>query len=417
MRVAILGHGVIGGGVSRILTLDQDSFFQKTGRKIELSAICTIDPKEDSEMYRKYPHLFRDASEVFSDSNIEIVCETIGGDGIAFELVKKAIRSGKHVVTANKKMIARHFLELHSLANEHNVSLFYEAAVGGGIPLLSTICNGLSGDLITNMEGVINGTTNFILTEMEKTGNDFSEILQDTQKKGFAEADPTDDIEGFDASYKLSILMSLAFHTYIPAEDIPTKGISCVKSVDFQYAHVLGKTIKLVASAKKTKEGIFAEVCPALFSQQSRIAKVGGVLNGLNLKGKYNTIGNFLSGEGAGRFPTAAAIVSDILSLAKGEKNNIPSFSEGTLISPPESSWYLRFSVQDKPGIVGDIGTILGKYGISLDTVYQFDPHKNPAHFMVTTFPVAQNIFQNAYKELKNLDYNEEPPFIMPIRG
>ncbi len=416
IKIAIFGHGNIGGGVSRILLDDTHSLSRKTGKNITLSAICTPKPQEDAQIYKSHPELFRDADDILSDPEISIICETIGGDTVALDLVKKALQQKKHVVTANKKMIARHFTQLHNLAKKNGVFLLYEAAVGGGIPMLQVAQSGLAGDSITEVEGILNGTTNFILTKMEETNAEFNDVLVQAQELGYAEADPTDDVEGFDAAYKLSILVALTLGVHISPKKIPTQGITSLRQADFKYAKTLGKKIKLVASAKKIDNQVFARVCPVLFPIESRIAKTDGVINAVNFIGKYNTVGNFLSGEGAGRFPTAAAIISDIVLIARGGVPLSPETKEIKNILPASQSWYLRFSVYDRPGIVGEIATIFGKYNISIDAVHQIDHQESPAHFMVTTFPVSQEIFKKALKEISLLGCNTEAPFVMPLR-
>jgi homoserine dehydrogenase len=304
VKVGILGHGTIGGGVSRILLSDSDSLQQKSiGKELELTAIATKDPKTDEEFYKSHTHLFREADEILSDPEISIICETIGGNTIALEFVKKALQNGKHVVTANKKMIARHFCELNEIAKKNNVSLLYESAVGGGIPILSTITNGLAGDKTQKTEGILNGTTNFILSEMERTGADFGEVLKAAQNLGYAESDPTDDIEGFDAAYKLCILIALGFNTYISPDAIPTRGISELCASDFDYAAILGKRIKLIATAEKNQNGIFAEVCPMLVSRETRIAKTDGVLNAIHIRGKIQHRREFFERGRCGKIP------------------------------------------------------------------------------------------------------------------
>jgi homoserine dehydrogenase len=416
IKIAILGHGTIGGGVSRILLNNQKSLEQKAGKKLDLVAICTKDPEPDPEFVKDYGHLFCEAEEVFQNPDIDIVCETIGGDGIALQFVKQALSAGKNVVTANKKMIAKHFEELQQIANAKNASLFFEAAVGGGIPVLSTIRSGLSGDEITSIEGILNGTTNYILTEMEKKGVDFSDALADAQLKGFAEADPTDDIEGFDVAYKLAILINLAFGQSIELERIPREGVSRLSNADFRYAARINKRVKLLGRAQRNSDTeLSAEVGPVLLSQDSRIAQVDGVINAVNFIGTYNTVGNFVSGEGAGRFATAAAIVSDMVAIARNEQSHLPTLTPAQLQSNSEQAYYLRFLVNDRPGIVGDIGRIFGEHGVSIDAVEQATGQSEPVHFMVTTFPVEKAKFEAALAELNKADYNAEKPVVMPI--
>ncbi len=417
-KVAIFGHGIIGGGVSRILLADQANITARTGTSLELVAICTKDAELDSEIHDAYRHLFRDAEEVLADPEIDIICETIGGEGIALQFVKKALANGKKVVTANKKMIALHFAELAALAEEHNTQILFEAAVGGGIPLLSTITCGLSADPILSLGGILNGTTNYILTKMDHEGADFATVLSEAQTLGYAEADPTDDIEGFDVVYKLSILCALAFGVGIHPESISRTGIGGITATDFLYAKHFGGRIKLLASAQLHADGrLSAQVSPTLIVGNHRIAGVDGVLNAINLIGKYNTVGNFLSGEGAGRFATAAAIVSDMVALAQGTDKSIRPTKTITEVTAPKQAYYLRFRVTDRPGILGEICSIFGKHDISIDAVEQLGQQKtNPIHFALTTFPVENEQFKTALAEVATLDFNAEAPFYLPIR-
>lgn len=406
MRVAILGHGVVGGGVSRILLSEK--------KAATLAAICTLNPKEDS-LYSEYTELFRSFEEVLADSTIDIVVETIGGTGIALDMVQKSLRAKKNVVTANKEMIAKHFSELQNLAKENGVSLLFEASVGGGIPVLSAIEHGLVGDKIQKVEGILNGTTNYILTKMEREGVDFKTVLREAQDLGYAEADPTADVEGFDALYKLVILIALIFQKEIPFEEVSRQGITALKSCDFEYARRFGASIKLAALAEEKEGGVAAEVSPVLFSTKNPLSNVDGVLNAVLLLGKYNTAGNFLSGEGAGRFPTAAAIASNVIDIAQGGHSPSYSLESSSPLSFENRSYYLRFFVKDCSGIVGKIGTLFGKYGISLDAVDQIQGQEGNIHFAITTFSALSQDFQKAMVEIKACDFHLEDPLVLPI--
>lgn len=414
-KVAIFGHGTIGGGVSRILLTERERLQKEQNVDIELVAICTKDPEPDPQFLEEHEHLFAEADDIFARDDISIVCETIGGTGIAKTFVLNALNSGKHVVTANKKLIAEYFEELTETAQKNHVHLLYEAAVGGGIPLLSTISQGLSGDPIQKIEGIVNGTTNFILTDMDSSGTSFQESLTKAQQKGFAEADPTDDIEAYDAVSKLSLLIAKAFGKRIAPEKIPRLGISRIGIADFLYATILQKKIKLLAFAEKTENGIRAEVTPVLLPKSSPLARIDGVLNAVRLTGKYNTAGNMLVGEGAGRFPTAAALVSDMISLTHGLSFSHIQEEKTTCLSPEPRAYYLRFVVHDRPGIVGEIGTIFGKYGISIDSVHQAEGQEGTIHFMMTTFPVTWEVFEQARKEGEACSFHAKPPLILPL--
>jgi len=405
-KVALLGHGIVGGGVSRIL-MDRGA---KLG--MELVAICTKNPEADFSS----SHLLADAEEIWKNPEITLVFECIGGVGVAYQFVKKALSSGKSVVTANKEMVAKHFEELQKLAAENGVFLLFEAAVGGGIPILSAIRAGLGAENITEMTGILNGTTNFILTKMEEEGTDFAEALTMAQSLGYAEADPTADIEGFDVLYKLIILSAVGFGVLPAIEDIPRMGISRLLGIDFEYARGFGGKIKLVGMAKKTANGIFAEVSPVIFPQYSRLATTNGVLNAIEIRGCENTAGNFLSGEGAGRAPTACAMVSDAITITRGRPilRELPTSQQ--IHSTWDQAFYARFCVLDRPGIVGEIGSVFGRHGISLDAILQLPRQTGEKiHFALTTFSAPRGNFFSAMRELEKADFNAELPLFFPI--
>lgn len=416
-RVAIFGHGVIGGGVSRILLNDREQILARTGVDLELAAICTKDADADPEIFSAHRALFREPDEVLADPSISIISETIGGNGIALEFVRRALTSGKHVVTANKKLVALSYSELSALATKHHSQLLFEAAVGGGIPILSTITDGLAGDKITEVEGILNGTTNYILSAMAEGSKDFATALAEAQQLGYAEADPTDDIRGFDTAYKLSILCALVFKRYLPPDHIDRTGITGLLPADFSYARHFGGKIKLLARAALENGRLMAQVSPALVRGNARLAATDGVLNAINLIGTYNTVGNFLAGEGAGRLPTAAAIVSDLIAIAKGT-TTIPSpLLEAEETGLPEQAYFLRFVVHDRPGILGEICTVFGRHGISIDAVEQSGGQTtSEIHFALTTFPVAHAEFAAALTEVSGMGFNALPPFVLPVR-
>jgi len=414
--VAILGHGTIGGGVSRILISDKDSIAKKNNVDLELRAICDTDPEKDTEFFGEFPKIFKKFSEIINDPKIEIIVETIGGNGIAREFVEKALQKGKNIVTANKEMISKNFLNLQNLTEKNNRKILFEAAVGGGIPILSSILSGICGDQIWQIDGILNGTTNFIISEMEKSGEDFSKILKIAQDKGYAEGNPANDIDGIDAAHKLSILIALAFGKYFPPEEIKTTGISKLQKYDFWYAEKLDKKIKLIATTKKINGKIMAKVSPTLISKKYRISKIDGVLNALNLNGIYNPIGNFLSGEGAGRFPTAAAIVSDVINIATDRAPKIPKLEKAEILSNEEIEFFIRFLVFDRPGILGKIGSIFEKFKISINSVEQLPINENPLPFAVTTKKTNSENFNAAIEEIKKLDFNAQSPMFCEMR-
>lgn len=408
MKVAILGHGVIGGGVSRIILEDLKY-------TLELKAICDIKPELDIDFYKNHKNLFKSFEEIINDKEIDIVCETIGGGGIALDFVKQALKKGKHVVTANKKMIALHIEELLKLSEENNVHLLFEAAIGGGIPIISTIKNGLSGDKIESITGILNGTTNYILTSMEKNKMSFDDALKEAQNLGYAEQDPTDDIENFDSVYKLKILIALVFGKNIDPDLITRFGMSNLTQYDIEYAKKINKKIKVLAKAYKSGEKIFAEVSPVFISTEKRIAKIDGVINAVEIKGKYNTVGNFISGEGAGRFPTAAAICSDLLSINNKTAYKINNLEQCNDLEKEENSYYVRFFVKEKIGIIAKISKVFAENNISIKTLDQTVLKNNDVYFSVTTIKTTRKNIEESIKEISKMDFNIEKPIFLPI--
>lgn len=314
INVAVLGYGVVGSGVVEVIKKNRLSIAQKAGDEIRVKKILDIRDFSDSP---DKDLLTKNAEEVFGDPEIDVVVETIGGAKIAYDFTKRAILLGKHVVTSNKELVATHGPELLLLAKENRVNYLFEASVGGGIPIIRPLNQCLAANEINGITGILNGTTNYILTQMKRAGKDFAEALKEAQQNGYAEADPTADIEGHDACRKIAILSSIAYNEFVDYKNIYTEGITKLSLTDMQYAEAMGSVIKLIALSRKLENGkIAARVTPAMVSNSHPIANVEDVFNAIVVKG--DAIGEAMFyGRGAGKLPTASAVVADIIDIAK----------------------------------------------------------------------------------------------------
>ncbi len=364
------------------------------------------------------PDLFTtDPAEVIGDPEIDIVIEALGGERPAFDFIKEAMGRGKHVVTSNKEVMAKHFPEFLSLAKEKGVDILYEASVGGGIPLIAPFKQDLLANKISAIYAIINGTTNYILTRMAAEGLDFSSALKQAQELGYAEADPTNDIEGIDAAYKLAILATLAFHTGVRPDDVYREGISRLSSRDFRYARELGYEIKLLAIAKEKDGSIEVRVHPVFLPQDLLLAKVDGVYNAVQVEG--DLVGRILFyGQGAGASPTSSAVIADVIDLAQRINLGVNITPRLRLdptkrikpISEIETRYYLRMSTVDRPGVLAKISKILGDNMISISSVIQKESEVSAdvAEIVLMTYPAAERAMQKAMGEMERLDVVRE---------
>jgi homoserine dehydrogenase len=382
VRIGLLGLGTIGAGVVKLLEAQRPILEERAGCRLVLAAIADTDltrPREGLDLARL--PLTADAGRVLGDPSIDVVIELIGGLEPARTFILKALASGKHVVTANKALLAHHGAELYEEARRRGVMLAFEAAVAGGIPLIRALKEGLVANRILSVFGIVNGTSNYILSKMTDEGLDFSLVLKEAQAQGYAEADPTFDIEGLDSAHKLQILVTLAFRTFIDLKDIHTEGITRVTAQDIAYARELGYRIKLLAIAKAADGGVEARVHPTMIHAASPLAAVAGVFNAVFITG--DAVGDLMFyGRGAGQLPTASAIWSDVLELARRIAHGIPSLAlelpavgAGALpLRPMESircCYYLRVMAQDRPGVLSRVAGILGDNDISIASVIQ----------------------------------------------
>ena len=386
INVGLLGIGTVGGGTFNVLTRNQEEITRRAGRPIAISVVADRNVALANEIVAGRCRVTDDAFSVVTDPDVDIVVELIGGYTVARELVMKAIENGKHVVTANKALLATYGNEIFAAAQARGVMVAFEAAVAGGIPIIKALREGLTANRIEWIAGIINGTTNFILSEMRDKGLPFATVLAEAQKLGYAEADPTFDIEGIDAAHKLTILASIAFGIPVSFDRAYTEGISKLTAQDIQYAEELGYRIKLLGITKRCENGIELRVHPTLIPTKRLIANVEGVMNAVLVKG--DAVGATLYyGRGAGAEPTASAVVADLVDVTRmhtaDPEHRVPhlAFQPDQLSDTPilpmeevETSYYLRLRAFDKPGVLADITRILADGEISIDAMLQKEP-------------------------------------------
>ena len=386
INVGLLGIGTVGSGVWEVLGRNQEEITRRAGRGIVIAKVADKDTERAKKLTGGKVAVTGDANEVVSDPNIDIVIELIGGYGVAKEFVLKAIANGKHVVTANKALLATHGNEIFAAAQKKGVMVAFEAAVAGGIPIIKALREGLTANRIEWIAGIINGTSNFILSTMRDKGLPFAEVLAQAQKLGYAEADPTFDIEGIDAAHKLTIMSAIAFGIPMQFERAYTEGIAKLTREDIQYAEELGYRIKLLGITRRTAEGIELRVHPTLIPEKRLIANVEGVMNAVLVNG--DAVGATLYyGAGAGSLPTASAVVADLVDITRlhtaDPEHRVPHLAfqpdqlAATRILPMEevvTSYYLRMRVVDRPGVLADITRILADGQISIDAMVQKEP-------------------------------------------
>jgi len=386
INVGLLGIGTVGGGTWSVLARNREEIQRRAGREIRISAVADKDVEKARRLTGGAAKVIADGNAVVTDPNIDIVVELIGGYTVAKELVLKAIAHGKHVVTANKAMLAVHGNEIFAAAQKHGVMVAFEAAVAGGVPIIKALREGLTANRIEWIAGIINGTSNFILSEMREKGLAFAEVLREAQSRGYAEADPTFDIEGIDAAHKLTILGAIAFGIPMQFDKVYTEGISKLTREDIRYAESLGYRIKLLGITRRAPEGIELRVHPTLVPARRLIANVEGVMNAILVKG--DAVGpTMYYGAGAGADPTASAVVADLVDVTRlhtaDPEHRVPHLAfrpdrlADTRILPMDevvTSYYLRMRVVDKPGVLADITRILADRTISIDAMIQREP-------------------------------------------
>ena len=384
IQIGLIGLGTVGSGVAKILRERASLLEEKTGLRLSIKKVCVRNLRRKRDVSLPKGILTRNVREIVEDPSIQIVVELIGGIHPAKEYVLEALRRGKHVVTANKALLAEAGKEIFRLAENKKRRVQFEASVGGGIPIIKSLREGLVSNHIQAIFGIINGTSNFILTRMTETGCTFKEALKEAQKRGYAERNPSLDIQGIDSAHKLAILTLLGFGKDIPLKKISIEGIQHISPKDIQYARELGYLIKLLAIAKQTTKGLEVRVHPTLIPEEHPLATVRGVYNAITVRG--DLVGeSIFYGKGAGKFPTTSAVLSDILDLAQhlDEKNHLGSrfhFKSGIRqiksMEALSSRYYFRFAVIDRPGVLSKISRLLGRHKISIASVIQKETHR-----------------------------------------
>ncbi|MFA7276629.1 MAG: homoserine dehydrogenase [Pseudobdellovibrionaceae bacterium] len=424
LKVGVAGLGTVGLSVLRILTSERENLQSRTGVFLEVSAVCARDPAKNRGMDLSHLTWVKTPQELVSCPDVDVIVEAMGGDGDpALSLVREALKAKKPVITANKALLAKHGVELARLAEAEHTPLLYEAAVAGGIPIIKELREGLAANNIQGIYGILNGTCNYILTAMESKGQGFAEVLKEAQELGYAEADPTLDVDGGDSGHKLALLAALAYGCNPDYEGLSVSGIRSVSAEDIKVADELGYRIKLVGQARRLADGrILRMVAPSLVPKTSPLAHVNGVLNGILIENDFAGV-SFVSGRGAGGNPTASAVVADLVDLARG--SNIYVFGcpadqlSGKAMARSddwEGEYYIRLMVRDQPGVIAQIAPILRDCRISIESLIQRGRSSNqPVGIVITTHQTYGKDVEAAIAAIEKLDTVLEPPLIMPI--
>jgi len=423
LSVAVAGLGTVGVGVLRLLRDNADVVAARAGRPIAVTAVSARDRARDRGVPLGGLRWYEDAVAMAADPAVDVVVEVIGGaDGPARMLVESALAARKPVVTANKAMLAVHGAELAALAEEAGVPLAFEAAVAGGIPVIKALREGLAGNRITRIAGILNGTCNYILTRMRDEGREFTEVLGDAQRLGYAEADPSFDIDGVDAAHKLAILAALAFGRPVAFDAVHVEGIRQVSALDIGFAADLGYRIKLLGIAQASTAGIEARVHPCLVPSAAPLARVDGVYNAVVTEGDF--VGRvMLEGRGAGAGPTASAVVADLVDLARGRTTPVWGAAAGALSAAPSvpidahvGCYYLRLMVVDRPGVIADVTAVLRDLGVSLESMLQRGRAPGEAvPVVLVTHETPESAMREALRRIGALDAVLEAPVVIRI--
>ncbi len=428
--VGLVGFGTVGTGVVKILQSNAAVIRRRVGVPVELVRIADVDVKRDRGVALPAGMLVNDYQGVLADPAVDIILELVGGYDIAKKVILGAIAKGKQVVTANKALLAAHGEEIYEAAARAGVDLGFEASVGGGIPIIRALMEGLAANTILSIYGIINGTSNYILSRMTKEGHSFQEVLVEAQRAGYAEADPTFDIAGIDSAHKLAIMVSLAYGTPVDVKDVYTEGITRITPLDIAYAKEFGYTIKLLGIAKFGDGDIEARVHPTMIPTTSPIAQVEGVYNAIQLVGDavHDIV---LYGQGAGSMPTGSAVVSDVVAISRnlllGAAGRVPpaSFRQDQRrpipLRPMEqirSLYYIRFMVVDRPGVLSQIAGVLGNHGISISSVLQQGRKEGQTvPVVIMTHQAGERNVQHALREIDGMPFISEPTTLIRVEG
>ncbi len=404
--IAILGLGVVGGGTYKILTEHNEFYKKNYSVDLTVEAVLERDRQRAKDLGVDENKIVSNMAEICSNSEIDIVVEVIGGIEPAKTFVLAALNSGKSVVTSNKELYCKYSHELEKVAKKNNCGLYFEACCVGGVPVIDVLTNNLQANKITTLMGIINGTTNYILTKMSEGGAAYSEVLKEAQDLGYAEADPTADVEGYDASYKLSILSSIAFHTKVPYTEIYREGISNIDATDIYYGKQLGYVMKLLAIGRNGDNGIEVRVHPTFVKSTHPLASVNDSYNAVYIIG--DSVENvMLYGRGAGALPTGSAIVGDVIRCATTQGNNYSAFKNTEKADPSvkfvsnfESEYYVRFTAEDRAGVLSKITSLFSKHGISVSQVIQQKPENGKVPLLIVTHTTQENCVRKVVSDV-----------------
>ena len=417
IKIGLLGAGTVGSGVIKVLGMNAPEIEQRTGVPLVLKKVLVRDKSKKRPDFPASVELTDKVEDILSDPEIEIVVELMGGLHPSREYMLRALEAGKHVVTANKDVVAQFGKDMFEAAEKHKVNFLFEASVGGGIPIIAAMKQSLTANRITEVMGIVNGTTNYMLTKMSEDGCDYGSVLKEAQEKGYAEANPSADVDGLDAARKAAILASLAFNTRVQLDNVSVEGITKITAEDISYAKGLGYVIKLLAVGKDSEEdGVDVRVHPVFLPKSHPLASVNGVFNAIFVRG--NAIGEAMFyGQGAGSLPTASAVTADIVEAARSIKSGDASRNHCTCYSQKKfcplektvSSYYVRLLVDDKPGVLGSIATAFGNAKVSLKSVIQTPLNvKDHAEIVAVTHPVEHACLQEALLVFKGLPVVDE---------
>ncbi len=430
IKVGLLGFGTIGTGVVRVFQRNAELMAKRIGQSVELVKIADLDITSDRGVTLPQGVLTTDVEEVISNPEVDVVVELIGGYEPAKSFILKAIANGKHIVTANKALMAVHGQEIISAANKNGVQVMFEAAVGGGIPIISAIKENLCANRFSTVLGILNGTCNYILTKMTDEGSDFAPVLKEAQELGYAEADPTFDVEGVDTAHKIALLAALCFGTRVDFDQVYTEGVSNIAAIDIQFATQMGYKIKLLAIGKSNGEQIEVRVHPTMIPKSYQLSEVDGVFNAVRLSGDF--LGPaMLYGSGAGMDATASAVMGDVMAIgrdmASGAKGRTPIMAYcadqvGELpikqMSDIVSHYYLRFTTVDRPGVLAQISGILGKYDISIQSMIQPERHEADAvPIVLMTHDAKESNINQALAEIDQLEIVQQPTRLIRVEN
>ena len=421
MRVGLLGIGTVGSGTYSVLNRNQEEIERRAGRNIHIAMVADLDIERARSLVSSDCVVVSDAKEIVSHPDIDIVVELIGGYGIAYELVMAAIASGKHVVTANKALLAIHGTEIFAAAHRQGVMVAFEASVAGGIPIIKALREGLTANRIEWIAGIINGTTNFILSQMREKNWSFQQALEEAQALGYAEADPTFDIEGIDAAHKASIMAAIAFGIRMPFQQAYVEGITQLQAQDIRFAEQLGYRIKLLGITKQTQEGIELRIHPCLVPSKSMIANVEGAMNAVMVQA--DAVGTTLYyGKGAGGEPTASAIIADLVDITRlhtaDPLHRVPylAFQPNSVrdiavlaIDQVVTAYYLRLGVADQAGVLASVTGLLAEFNISIDAMLQQPSKDERTELIILTHQCLESMMNAALKKIQALPTVIEP--------